>query len=287
MNVDDNQNDGLADIDLLAGGEQSEETVEEQEGSETGSDTETEDTSDDAEGDEEGSEDENEGNDDDKPKRRRTGSERLKRRIASLEAELRNRTSVPAAGDEAAISRAVEERIGKPPKQEDFTDYLEFERAATAYELDKRQASREVRSEIGQAQTRQEEHFQDLVADHKDRLQALEKVLPGARKTIQSLNKEISPGVGTLILESEKSALIAFHLAKNPEKLAELNGLSERAAAREIGRLEARLSLPKPKTSTSAPPPITPPRGSAALAKDPSKMSLAEYRAWRQKGGGK
>lgn len=286
MNVDDTPNDGLADEDLLAGGEQSDVNAEGDE-HEADTETETEDTSDDAEGDEEGSEDENEGNDDDKPKRRRTGSERLKRRIASLEAELRNRTSVPAAGDEAAISRAVEERIGKPPKQEDYTDYLEYERAATAYELDKRQATREVRSEASQAHARQEEHFQDLVADHKDRLNALEKVLPGARKTIQSLNQEISPGVGTLILESEKSALIAFHLAKNPEKLAELNGMSERAAAREIGRLEARLSLPKPKTSTSAPPPVTPPRGSAAPAKDPSKMSPAEYRAWRQKGGGK
>ena len=56
-------------------------------------------------------------------------------------------------------------------------------------------------------------------------------------------------------MASEKSALLAYHLAKNPDKLAELNRMSDRERAREIGRLEATLKLPEGKKQTTAPPP--------------------------------
>jgi hypothetical protein len=95
MNVDDTQNDGLADEDLLAGGEQSEENEEGQEGSDENSDTETEDEGTAEEGENDGSDDDSD--EDDQPKRkRRTGSERLRRRIEALETENQSLRSRPA-----------------------------------------------------------------------------------------------------------------------------------------------------------------------------------------------
>lgn len=74
MNVGDNQNDGLVDDELLAGGEQSEETVEKQKDSDIGSDTETEKEECGDESETEASDDE--GDKDEQPKRKcRTGSE--------------------------------------------------------------------------------------------------------------------------------------------------------------------------------------------------------------------
>jgi hypothetical protein len=76
----------------------------------------------------------------------------------------------------------------------------------------------------------------------------------------------VAPVVEHLILDSDKSAHLVYHLAKNPERLAKLNAMNEREAAREVGRLESRLSLPNSRTQTRAPTPKTPPRGGSAPA---------------------
>jgi hypothetical protein len=282
MNVDDIQNDGLADEDLLAGGEQSEENEEGQEGSETGSDTETEEEDGADEADSEGSDEE--ADEEDQPKRkRRTGSERLRRRIEALEAENQSLRSRPQV-DGADLEKAVQAEIGDPPKESDYPDYLAYERTMIAYEADKRAVTREVKrtmaSQAAESAARQAEVFEA----YDDRLADAEKALPGLKATIAKADIQVRQHVVGLIVESEKGPLIAHHLAKNPTKAAELNRMSPLAAAKEIGRLGSRLSLPKPKTTTSAPPPVAPVRGSAAPAKDPSKMSNAEYRAWRAKG---
>jgi hypothetical protein len=283
MNVDDTQNDGLADEDLLAGGEQSEENEEGQEGSDENSDTETEDEGTAEEGENDGSDDDSD--EDDQPKRkRRTGSERLRRRIEALETENQSLRSRPAV-DGADLEKAVQAEIGDSPKESDYPDYLAFERAMIAYEADKRAVTREVKRTMASQAASDAARQAEVFEAYDDRLEDAEKALPGLKATIAKADIQVRQHVVGLIVESEKGPLIAHHLAKNPNKAAELNRMSPLAAAREIGRLEARLSLPKPKTTTSAPTPLKPLKGSAAPAKDPSKMSNAEYRAWRAKGG--
>jgi hypothetical protein len=87
-----------------------------------------------------------------------------------------------------------------------------------------------------------------------------------------------------LILDSSKGPLLAYHLAKNPDRVAELNRMSPQAAAKEIGSLEARIRGPKPKTVTKAKPAAKPPSGSSSRAPDPSDMSMADYIASRKAG---
>jgi hypothetical protein len=83
-------------------------------------------------------------------------------------------------------------------------------------------------------------------------------------------------------LASKKSDRLSYVLGKNQAKLAQLNRMSSEEAAREIGRLEGRLSLPPAtKTKTQARKPITPLRGSGAAP--PS--GLAAVNAWAKKQG--
>lgn len=224
------------------------------------------------------------GDDEDKP-RRASRAERQKRalvaartRAAELEARL-------AEVEHGKRQPAKDDR----PKEQDFNgDYAAFERAQTAYEI--KQAIREEKASDEQTKAnerrsaeRQEklEAFDDSEDQLRERVPDYDKVMKQAKND----GLKFAPHVGDLILDSNKSAHLAYFLAGKPEKTSELNAMSPLQAAREIGRIEARLSLPTPNKSTNAPPPRSAPGGGAAVAPDPSKMSMEDYVAWRKKSG--
>jgi hypothetical protein len=74
----------------------------------------------------------------------------------------------------------------------------------------------------------------------------------------------VSQALAAALVESEHTARLEYHLAKNPERLAELNRLSPRDAARAVGRLEAAISAAGENRATRAPAPLAPLRGGAA-----------------------
>lgn len=204
------------------------------------------------------------GEEDEKPKPKKlSGSERWKRRAAAAEAEL---AALRAARPQQDVASEVEKIIGKPPREEDFKgDFLAFERAQTVYELDRRQATREVNSRATQHEARAAELRREAAEAHQERVEEFrtkaadfDQVLKGAS------DLKASPVVEDLILDSDKSAHLVYFLAKHPDRLHALNGMSERQAAREIGRIESRLSLPQPKTQSAAPKPVVPLKGGAA-----------------------
>ena len=117
-----------------------------------------------------------------------------------------------------------------------------------------------------------------------------------------------TPAMHQEIFESDKSGEVLYYLATHPEdcrRIEELTrvpekptpaqvGAAVRAAAREIGRIEALLTgepakapaskapdNPKPKPHP-LPAPITPVKGAAAAEKDPGKMTTEEYFRWEQ-----
>jgi hypothetical protein len=79
---------------------------------------------------------------------------------------------------------------------------------------------------------------------------------------------------------------IAYYLAENVAKLAEIAQLPPKTMAREIGRIEARLeaakATPAPAVS-KAPPPVAKVEASESVDKDPSNMSDAEFAKWRKR----
>ncbi|MBA9067172.1 hypothetical protein FHR71_000902 [Methylobacterium sp. RAS18] len=216
----------------------------------------------------------------DKP-RRPSGIQRMQAKIARLEAELAsNRSAAPAASEDRA---AIEKEIGPAPKEEDFKDWSAFEDAKAEYRISKalavqRHADREAAASSRQAAD-QEAQREAAVEAFNDRLDEAREKLPDFDKVLgEAKGREVKPHVTELVIESEKGGLLAYYLAKNPAELTKLNGMSEREAAKAVGRLEARLTLAKPKTATSAPAPAKQVSGAAA----PSSPD-AEIDAWLAK----
>src|SRR6185436_20498802 len=216
-------------------------------------------------------------------RRKRTGSERAKRREEYLLNELRERErrleelerQSPRDGDKAK---------DEPPKEEEFNGvWTAYVAARAAYEAGKAVEGKLNAREQTTAQQRQVEARRERDIAHLDRIEE-------ARETIADFDQVMGTMKGVTVREdvleeikqSDKSPLIAYHLAKNPDKLRELNSMSGRELAREIGRLEGSLRMPAGKKQTSAPPPPTTLKGGAAPAVDLATADMEAYVAARK-----
>ena len=98
-----------------------------------------------------------------------------------------------------------------------------------------------------------------------------------------------------VFFDSKVPGQIAYHLAKNPEFLRQINSMSATAAVAEIGALAKTFEKPVTNGATAppvvpssrssgAPPPITPLETSSAgtVNVDPSKMSFQELRRFER-----
>jgi len=98
------------------------------------------------------------------------------------------------------------------------------------------------------------------------------------------------------IYESDHSALLAYHLAKNPEESQRIAKMRPILGLAELGKLEDKLTakVPEPKVEPKvetpvperggAPPPITPiaTNASGTVNTDPARMSYKELRAYER-----
>ena len=224
--------------------------------------------------------------DDDKPKKRRPGSARLKRELQTLREELETlRSRATPAVDTEAFKALVEREVGAAPKEADYADWFDFQAAKQAYEADKRVVTRELRKEAEKSVASQQVRRSEVVEEFKEAAARAAKAIPDFTETIAKAgDMKAMPFVRDLIVESDKGPLLQYHFAKNPAELRRINELSPVSAAKEIGKLEARLSLAKPNTVTRASPPTPPPKGGAARVNDLSKMSMDEYVKFRRAG---
>jgi hypothetical protein len=111
------------------------------------------------------------------------------------------------------------------------------------------------------------------------------KATPDYQAVVYDPTAPISPTMAEIIAESDVGPQLAYHLAKNRDVARSIYNLPPTAAARELGRIEARLSQPKePPRTSSAPPPA--PKVEAVepeVERDPDKMSVTEWLKWREK----
>jgi hypothetical protein len=246
---------------------------------------------DDAETDEEAADEAEEEESDDteeaKPKKS-TRADRYKvqrERLIRLEAEnaqLRSRAG--GSLSTAQLNEHVESVIGAEPQEKDFESYLDYEREKTAWLLDKRQVMRETVKGIKQGQQERARQMQENVERHQERVEEFrtrngdESVKDFDSVMAKAKDMLVSPTVEELILESDKSAHLQYFFARNPQRLEKINRMDDRTAAREIGHIEARLSLPQAKTKSAAPPPKRSPKGGVG-----STSPEAELDSWLTK----
>lgn len=92
----------------------------------------------------------------------------------------------------------------------------------------------------------------------------------------------ITQDMAEIIRDSDVGPDIAYLLGKNVQEAARIAALPVSRRAVELGKLEAQVTAPKPLPK-QPPAPVSPVGGTASGGtKDPAKMSMAEYVAWRQ-----
>ena len=102
-------------------------------------------------------------------------------------------------------------------------------------------------------------------------------------------NLPVSTTMAEVLLQSEAGVDVAYHLGQNPAETQRIANLPPSRQAYELGRLETKLANQPPpqRTQTKAPAPTSPVGGKETPAKKPEDMTLAEYEAWRDAGGGR
>lgn len=148
-----------------------------------------------------------------------------------------------------------------------------------------------LRQDAEQAQQEAERAKSDVVASQMEAVQEVFEEGVAAHEDFQQVVTNPALALPESVLrasvEADNSADVLYYLGKNLDEARRIAGLSPTAQAVEIGRASTRLSTPKPKT-TKAPPPVKQVRGSQGqFEKSHEKMTNEEYRAWREKGGGR
>jgi hypothetical protein len=204
-------------------------------------------------------------------KKKLSGAQRAKLReqrlLNELSARDRELEELRRAQPAAKTAGAAED---KPPREEDFNgDFFAFQTAKTAYEAGKA-AAEAVEKRLGAREQSEREAKQIEIARerdvaHMERVEDAREVIADFDQVMKGMDGvQVRQDVIDEIKSSENSALLAYHLAKNPDKLNALNSMSGRELAREMGRLEATVKMPEAKKATTAPAPLSRQRGGAA-----------------------
>lgn len=170
-----------------------------------------------------------------------------------------------------AVEAKPAEDPGKP-KPEGFATYDEYIEKLTDWKIEQREQVR------GQKQREQE-----TASNWNQRATAARQSMPDFDAVLSSSAAPMTKAMAETIQDSDKGPELAYHLAKNPAEAARIAQLGQLATARELGKLEAFLSAPKPAPkTTSAPNPPTPIGSGRSTEGDPGKMPMSEYLAWRE-----
>ena len=178
------------------------------------------------------------------------------------------------------------------PDPENFESYSEYVDALTDWKLEvKEKAAKEK-----EAQTLAQQTQEKLLQDHYKREKEFSEKTDDYADVLEEANylKDASIAIQDIILNSENGPALMYELAKNKSDYERINRLNPILAAKELGKLEAKLSLsskesePKKETKkiTNAPAPISTvgknSTGSVKKSIDDPEISFAEYERLRR-----
>jgi hypothetical protein len=213
---------------------------------------------------------------------------KLAARAAYAERELRRRQRTPEPPAPAGDTPPATEPTRPKPARADYDDYDDWQEAVMDWKIEQRDLAANKKAEQRTVEQRQQ-----------DRQKKYEEITAAeTAKDPDFLKKAFIPvgALEDLIVESEQMVALALHFGASRENTMEAMRLSDlartnpAAAAREIGKLEAKLEnkSPTPRTETKAPA-TTKQLGSGTetATKKPEDMTQAEYNKWRDAGGGR
>lgn len=210
------------------------------------------------EGDAEGEEEPEE-----KPKRRnRKTADRRIRTLTAKNHELQRQLE----------AQATEQQPLTEPKEGDFEDYSDFVAAKATHATEKTLRKNESNNQQQAANFEQQErvaNFNDGLDEAREKYEDFDEVWNN--------DTPVSQPMADAILESENAGEVAYYLGSHPKEATRISSMrSPMRQAAEIGKIEQKLSTPKPKRTTKAPPPITPLKGGGSVKKSVTEMTPGE-----------
>lgn len=217
--------------------------------------------------------------------------EEERRKNAELEARLARLEAAGGRGSEKPAEPSKDAEPAGKPSPESFETHAEYVEALTDWKIEQRDKAIKEQAAKAQLET---EHGK-LIQAHSQRVQAFAEKTPDYDETIMNLDDvPVTAAFEQIILESENGPALLYELAKDPKEAKRIARLSPLAAARELGKVEARLTAhaqePRKQESkpvTKAPRPIAPVGGKGASVDrsiyDAEKLSQREYEELRAK----
>ena len=181
-------------------------------------------------------------------------SKRLARERRQWEREAKPAAETPAASGEP-----------ERPKLEDYTDRAEFDKAVDEY-ADKKAQHREAVKAEEKRVARMERERKDMMLAHADREDDAVEKYEDYHQVTRNPKLTVTDTMLDAIVLSEIGPEIAYHLGKHPEESTRIAKLHPTAQAKEIGKLEAKISSAPPPKTSAAPPPIAALKGSGSPA---------------------
>ena len=133
------------------------------------------------------------------------------------------------------------------------------------------------------AQQQEQARFQSLAQQHQGRAAAYAAEHPDYPEAEDSVVSILGndPMLAEVLMSSEHGPAVVHHLGTHLDEVVQLASMPPHLRIAHVARLEARLSAPKPKPVTNAPAPVPTVGGGAASSKDPERMSVEDWMAWR------
>jgi len=169
-------------------------------------------------------------------------------------------------GGEVQPMHAMDPGAPNPANYPEGERDVDFKVDLKLYQRDVKARQDQIKSKVMEAKAKHPD-IDDLISDDLERNQS------GIRTS--------NPTVERLLTESDNFAEVWHHLLANPDEAIRIASLDPVATAREFGRIEARLSAPKPAPAAkkaALPPPLAPVKTTKPTPKvKPELFGFSEY----------
>jgi hypothetical protein len=207
----------------------------------------------------------------------------VQKRISKLERKLeRQKIESDTRRQVETEIQSRQEAPGKP-NIDQFNTIEEFTEALTDWKAEQKYHEIKERELKADQENREKANKARMDERQQELLETGERKYDDFEDVVKSDKTEYSRAAYLAILESDQSADIVYHLAKNQDEAKRISNLPAYAQAKEIGKLEDKLASRKPPKASNAPEPVKPIGSGSSPSVDLSTVSMDEYIAQRQK----
>jgi hypothetical protein len=188
-----------------------------------------------------------------------------------------------------AVARAqpkLDPQAPEKPNPEAFKSTEDYLEALTDWKVDQRVKAEREASAKAQREHSTRQATEEVVNAHRDREDVAREKYDDFDTVVYNPQLSITTAMAETIQESDNGPELAYFLGKNPKEAARIAALSPFLQAKELGRLESKLTAAPPATKTSsAPEPINPVKGKTESqpvydTTDPRSLKALGTSAW-------